>query len=440
MKNFWFNKKEMFNVIKNKVTKKDRNFINLLKNYKIIKGAMMKFKTLDDYDFKNKTVLLRVDINLPYDEKTKKIQLSERLIESAKTIKELCEKGAKVVVLAHQGRKGDNDFISLREHAEMLSQYIGKKVIFIDSIIDEKAKNAIKSLKSGQVILLENVRFLEDEDIEKTPEEHKNSSLVKALMPLADVFVNDAFSASHRSHASIVGFVDLPKIAGRLMEKELKSLEKTMNPEKPNIYILGGAKPDDCIKIMNYGLEKGIIDEVLACGVLGELFLMAQGFELGEKTEQFLKDKKFYELSEGLEKTFKKYNEKIFIPLDVAINKNGKRKEIDVVDLPTNEMILDIGSQTIKLFKERIKKAKTIVVKGPAGVYEEKGFEKGTKEILQAVANSKAFTLIGGGDTSVAMDTLGLDKNKYSYISLAGGALINYLSGKKMPGVEILKY
>ncbi|MFH8080316.1 MAG: phosphoglycerate kinase [Candidatus Aenigmatarchaeota archaeon] len=399
----------------------------------------MKFKTLDDFDFSNKTVILRVDINLPYDEATGKIEVSERLIEAAKTINELCEKKSKVVILAHQGRKGDSDFISLRQHAKLLKKYVKYPIKFVNSIVDEKAINSIKSLKPGQALLLENVRFLEDEDVEKAPEDHKNSTLVKTLMPLADVFVNDAFSASHRSHASIVGFTDLPKIAGRLMEKELKSLERALNPEKPNIYILGGAKPDDCIKIMNYGLENGIIDEVLACGVLGELFLIAQGFELGEKTEQFLKNKKFYELAEGLETTFKKYNEKIFIPIDVAINKDGKRKEVDIVDLPVDEMILDIGSQTIELFKERIKTAKTIVVKGTAGVYEEKGFEKGTKEILEAVANSKAFTLVGGGDTSVAMNVLGIDKSKYSYISLAGGALINYLSGKKMPGVEILK-
>jgi len=399
----------------------------------------MNFKTMDDYNFEGKTAILRVDINLHYDPEKKQLHVSDRLIEAAKTIKELCDKKAKVIILAHQGRKGDPDFISLRQHAELLSKYVGKKVEFVDSIIDEKAISKIKSLKYGDALLLENVRFLEDEDVEKSPEEHKNSSLVKALEPLADVFVNDAFSASHRSHSSIVGFVNLPKVAGRLMERELKSLEKITNPKRPNVYILGGAKPDDCIKIMNYGLEKGIIDKVLACGVLGELFLIAQGFELGEETESFLKKEKFYDFAEGLEETFKKYNDRIFVPLDVAIKNGGKRKEVDVVDLPADGMIKDIGKQTISMFKEIIKEAGTIVVKGPAGVYEEKGFEKGTKEILKAVASSNAFTLIGGGDTSTALDELKLDKAKYSYISLAGGALINYLSGKKLPGVEILK-
>jgi phosphoglycerate kinase len=400
-----------------------------------------KFLTLDDYDFTNKTVILRVDINLHYDKDTGKLEVSDRLMEAAKTIKELCEKKAKVVVLAHQGREGEPDFISLRQHAQLLSQYAGIKIDFVDSIIDEKAKNKIKSLKPGEAVLLENVRFLDDEELEKTPEEHANSSLVKALSPLADVFVNDAFSASHRSHSSIVGFSTLmPTVAGRLMEKELKSLNKVLNPERPNIYILGGAKPDDCIKIINHGLEKGIIDEVLACGVLGELFLLAQGFELGEKTEDFLKKEGFYNLVDGLEQTFKKYNDKIFIPLDVAIDLNGKRKEIDITDLPVNEMIKDIGSQTIKLFAERIRNAKTIVVKGPAGVYEEKEFEKGTRKILEEVAKAKAFTLIGGGDTSLAIEKLKLNKDKYSYISLAGGAMINYLSGKKLPGVEILMH
>jgi phosphoglycerate kinase len=399
----------------------------------------MKFLTIDDYDFSEKTVILRVDINLPYDEKTGKVQVSERLMEAAKTIKELCDKKAKVVILAHQGRKGDPDFISLRQHAELLTKYSGIKVDFVNSIIDDNAVKKIKSLKPGEALLLENVRFLQDEDIEKSPEEHAKSSLVKTLGPLADVFVNDAFSASHRSHASIVGFSTLmPVIAGRLMEKELKSLEMALNPERPNIYILGGAKPDDCIKIMNYGLEKNIIDEVLVCGVLGELFLIAQGFELGEKTENFLKEKGFYEMHEGLDKTLKKYNDKIFVPLDVAVKIRGKRKEIDVADLPAGEIIKDIGSQTINLFSDRIKKAKTIVIKGPAGVYEEDGFEKGTRKILEEAAKSKAFTLLGGGDTSVALEKLNIDKNNYSYISLAGGAMINYLSGKKMPGVQIL--
>lgn len=398
----------------------------------------MKFKTLDDFNFENKTVILRVDINLHYDEKAKKLEVSDRIIESAKTIKELCDKKAKVVILAHQGREGEPDFISLKEHAKLLSKYAKIKIKFVDDIVNEKAINAIKSLKAGEALLLENVRFLDDEEIEKTPEEHRNSSLVKTLTPLADVFVNDAFSASHRSHSSIVGFIDLPCVAGRLMEKELKSLEKVTNPKRPNLYVLGGAKPDDCIKIMEFGLEKGIIDEVLAGGVLGELFLVAQGFELGEKTENFLKEKKFLSLVDKLEFLFKKYNEKIFVPLDVAVNENGKRKEVDVVDLPNNEMIMDIGMQTIKLFEERIQKAKTIVMKGTMGVYEESGFEIGTKTILQAIINSKAFSLIGGGDTSEAIDRLNLKKSDFSYVSLAGGAFINYLAGKKLPGVEIL--
>lgn len=399
----------------------------------------MDFLTIDDFDFNKKTVLLRVDINLPYDEKTKKLEVSDRLIESAKTIKELSEKNAKVVVLAHQGRKGDSDFISLKEHAKLISKFIGKKVDFVDSVADEKAIKKIKSMKAGDIIVLDNVRFLDDEDVEKTPEEHKNSKIVQALSPLADVFVNDAFSASHRSHASIVGFSTImPVVAGRLMEKELVSLEKALKPRRPNVYVLGGAKPEDCIKIMNYGLDKNIIDGVLACGVLGELFLLAQGFELGKETENFLKEKKFLELVDELSNTFKKYNEKIIVPTDVAIKENGERKEISVDELPTDEMILDIGSQTIDDFKEMLKEARTIVVKGPAGVYEQKGFDVGTKKILEIVAKSKAFTLIGGGDTSVALEKIGIDKNRFSYISLAGGALINYLSGKKMPGVEIL--
>ncbi|MCS7123764.1 MAG: phosphoglycerate kinase [Candidatus Aenigmarchaeota archaeon] len=396
------------------------------------------FKTIDNIDVENKVVLVRVDINSPVDESGKVID-NERIREHSKTIRELSNRGAKVVILAHQGRKGDKDFISLEQHAILLSKYIGKEVKFVNDIIGEKAIENIKNLKKGEILLLDNVRYLDEETEEKTAEEHAKSKLVQTLAPLANIFVQDAFSASHRAHASIVGFSKvLPTFAGRVMENEIKACEKISNPERPLVYILGGAKIDDCIAIMKHMLEKGSLDFVLTTGLLAPLLLLAKGYDIGNATKEVLEKKKLIELVEDAKQLLEKYGKKIKLPLDVALEEDGKRVEIDVEKLPAKSAILDIGKKTIRSYKYYIKKAKTILVKGPAGVYEKKGFEKGTKAILKAIANLNAFKLIGGGDTGVAIEKLKIDASKFSYISIAGGALITYLSGKPMPGIEVL--
>lgn len=403
---------------------------------------MKDFLTLDDVEVKDKTVLVRVDINVPYDVSTRQIQDTDRIIEHAKTIKELSDKGAKVVVLAHQGRKGDADFIHLDQHAKLLELHIGKKVHFVADIIGDRAVEKIEELKSGEILLLDNVRFLDDEIEEKTPEQHAESQIVKKLSGLADVFVNDAFSASHRSHASIVGFTEtLPSYAGRVMEKELTSDEKVLNPEGMNVFVLGGAKPDDCLSIMEYLLTKNekSKDKFLTCGTVGEIFLAAIGHDLGIPTNEFFNRKDFSKLVPQASLLIEKYKEKIEIPVDVAEIDNGFRKEILVESLPSRSILLDIGTKTAQKYAEIIKTADSVVVKGPAGVYEQKGFEVGTKIILEAITNSKAFSLIGGGDTLLAIEKLGIAKVKFSFVSLGGGALITYLSGKPMPGVEALK-
>jgi phosphoglycerate kinase len=261
------------------------------------------------------------------------------------------------------------------------------------------------------------------------------------LAPLADFFVQDAFSASHRSHASIVGFSPvLPTIAGKVMEKELKSVERVLKISE-NVFILGGAKADDCFNIMEYFFRNKpeCIEKVLACGIVGEIFLAAKGYEIGTPTLKFLEERGLDKLIAQAKKLLEDYGKKIESPKDVAVEENGKRKEIGLEELPTQSLILDIGSKTIERYLEIIRNAKAIVVKGPAGVYEKPGFEIGTKEILKAVADSNVFTLIGGGDTGLAIEKLGIEKEKFSYISLGGGALITCLSGKLMPGIEALK-
>ncbi|MBD3155151.1 MAG: phosphoglycerate kinase [Candidatus Aenigmarchaeota archaeon] len=403
---------------------------------------MKNYRTIDDCDFKGKTTILRVDINSPVNKKGK-VEVSDRSIEAAKTIRELSNKKAKLVVLAHQGRKGRDDFLPLKQHAKILTKYSKKKVKFIDDIIGKKAVKAVKSLKNGEIILLNNVRFLPDETEDKTPKQHSKSQLVRVLSPLADVFVNDAFSAAHRSHASMAGFTTiLPSYIGRIMEKEIGSLEKIftrMKISKHDTFILGGAKPEDPLEIMEHMLKAGTLEMVLVTGIVGNLFLIADGNNLGQKTVDFLEEKGYLKFLPQTKKIWKKYKKKIMIPMDLAEDFHSKRKEILVEDLPSKYQLMDIGTKTISKYTKIIKKSKNIVMKGPAGVYEDDKFAIGTKIILKAVKNSKGKSLIGGGHTLSALKKFRISKKGYDHVSLAGGALITYLSGKKLPALEALK-
>lgn len=391
-------------------------------------------------EVRQRIVFLRVDINVPYDPQTDSISDNERLRAHAQTIKDLSDKGSKVVVLAHQGRKGEPDFIHLNQHADLLSKHSGKKVLYVNDVVGEKAIDAIQKLKEGGILLLDNVRFLEDEVIEKSKEEHANSIIVSALSTLSDLFVNDAFSVAHRSHASIMGFTArLPSVAGRVMESEIKSCEKALNPDRPNIFILGGAKPKDCVKILEHMLKEGVLDRALTCGLLGQLFLEANGIDLGYRSRGVLKKKGVFNLVPVLKGLQSKYGDQIELPLDVAEEVDGARVERGIEELPCQGSIMDIGSKTIDQYGEILKGAKTIVMKGPAGVYERNEFEIGTYALLEMIKKSKAYTLIGGGDTSSAVTRLGFKTEDFSYVSIAGGALITYLSGKDMPGIRALK-
>jgi phosphoglycerate kinase len=402
---------------------------------------MVKYLTLDDVKVKDKVVLLRVDFNSPVDPESKKIIDDARIrAHSETTIKELAEKGAKVVILAHQGRKGDPDFIPLKQHAEILSKVLGKPVKYVDDVFGEKAKDAIKNLKSGEILVLENVRTYAAETKEGTPEEHAKTELVKNLAPLANLFVNDAFAAAHRAHVSIIGFTAvLQSAAGRIMERELKSLSKVLeSPEKPCVFILGGAKADDSLEISKYVLNKRIADFVLTGGVVGHVFLAAKGFDLGKLNTDFLEKKELMGLVPGIKELIQKYPDKIKTPKDLAIEVNGKRKEISVDELPADYPIFDIGTKTAENYAKIISNAKSIVVSGPMGVFENSEFIFGTKRIFEEIANSKAFSLVGGGHTIAALQKLEL-ADKISYVSTAGGALIEFLMGKKLPGVVALE-
>jgi phosphoglycerate kinase len=402
---------------------------------------MAKYLTLDDVKVKDKTVLVRVDFNSPVDPETKKVLDDSRIrAHGESTIKELAEKGAKVVVLAHQGRKGDPDFIPLKQHAEILGKVLGKPVKYVGDVFGDKAKDAIKKLRSGEILVLENVRTFAGETKDGTPEDHAKTDLVKNLAPLADLFVLDAFAAAHRAQVSIIGFTAvLPSVAGRIMERELKSLSRVLEiPKKPSVFILGGAKADDSLEISKYVLDKGLADYVLMGGVAGQVFLAAKGVNLGKPNMEFLEKKELMTFASGIEELMQKYPDKVKTPKDVAAEASGKRVEMPVEKLPTDHSIMDVGTRTVEEYSGIIAKAETIVVSGPMGVYENKEFSFGTRKVFDAIANSGAFSLAGGGHTIAALQEFGLF-NRISHVSTAGGALIEFLMGKKLPGVVALE-
>ncbi len=382
------------------------------------------FRTLDSVEWKGKRLLVRIDVNSPVVEG--KVRMSRRIQEHGQTLKELSQAGARTVLLAHQGRPGDPDFTTLEQHARLLGQASGLPVKYVDDVIGPRARDAIGKLKAGEALLLENARTVPGETEAKSPEEHARGPLVQALAPLADLFVNDAFPTSHRSHASVVGFsAVLRAVAGRLMERELRSLERLKQPERPSLYILGGAKPADSFRVMKHVVKERVIDKVLTCGVVGNIFLWARAFQ-GSPYEALYDEARLLALWAE-------------IPQDVAIEKGGKRIEIPAMELRAEHRAWDVGEKTLARYKEEIERARTIVVSGPAGKYESPAFAHGTRKIFQAVADSSAYSVVGGGDSISAVESLGIPLDSFSYASLGGHALLDFLTGAKLPGVEILR-
>lgn len=401
---------------------------------------MPKFKTMDEFDFKGKTVLVRVDVNSPLDKETKEIIDDTRIRRHAETIRELSEKEAKTVVLAHQGRPGREDFTSLLRHSKRIGEILNKPINFTEDIFGEEAQNVIKSLKPGEILLLNNVRMWADEQAKKTPQEFAQTEFIQSLAPLVDIFINDAFAAAHRGHASMVGFTEvLPSAAGRLMERELKALNKVKEAEeKPCLYVLGGAKADDTANIAEYVLSTGKADYVLTGGVVANLCLHAVGVDLGTPNLELLEKENFTEISPKIKEISERYEGKLVIPSDVAVSMEGKRVEVSVSDLPTNDPIFDIGKTTSEFYAGLIAKAKIIFLNGPMGVFEREEFSAGTKKVFEAIAESDAYKVAGGGHTIGAIEKLGI-KEKFSYISTGGGVLMRFLMGKTLPAVAALE-
>lgn len=401
--------------------------------------SVKRFNTIDDFDVSGKTVLIRVDINSPVDPNSGIILDDTRMKLHAETIKELSMKGAKTVILAHQSRPGKNDFTTLEQHATVLSKAVGLDVKYVDALFSSKAREAILALESGQILLLENARFFSEESLKRPPKEQANSILVKKLTPLVDLFVNDAFAAAHRSQTSLVGFTrTVPSAAGRVMEKELTIMYNALeNVQKPCVFVLGGMKADDSIMVTENVLENGTADYVLVTGLVANIFLWAAGYDIKSKNKNFIEAKGYRNMVDKCEELIARFGDKIVYPHDVAVEVLGDRADVPVDNIP-DASIFDIGRNSLVKYSKLIRGAKTIFANGPAGVFEDPKFAIGTEDIINAIASSEGFSIIGGGHIAAATVSMGYG-DQMDHISSGGGASINLLAGKNLAAVDALE-
>lgn len=396
------------------------------------------FKTMDDVDFEGKTVIVRVDVNSPVDPQSGELLDDTRMQLHSATITELSDRGARVVLMAHQSRPGKSDFTSLKEHAVVLSNITGKDITFVDSIFSKYAQDIIKNMVNGEIILLENVRFYSEEMPKLTEDEQVNSLMVQSLSQLADYFVNDAFATAHRSQTSIIGFSKtLPSVAGRVMELELNTLYQILdNAQEPRVYVLGGIKADDSINVMANALRNNSADYILTTGLVANIFLEAKGVDIKEYNRNFIKERGYEDYIDIAKDLLADYDDKIILPEDLAILENDERVEYDIEEIP-DLPIYDIGSKTIASYIEKILIAKTLFANGPAGVFEKQGFSIGTESLLNSIADSEGFSIIGGGHLAAVASNMDLN-DEITHISSGGGASINLISGKELPAVKAL--
>lgn len=388
-------------------------------------------KTVRDIDVKGKRVLVRVDFNVPMDSE-KNITDDTRIKAALPTIQYLLDNNAKVILVSHLGRpKGKfNMEYSMKPVAKRLSELLGKQVIVADDVIGEDAKAKASALKDGEVLLLENVRF-------HAEEEKNDPDFSKELASLADVFVNDAFGTAHRAHASTTGVASyLPAVSGFLIEKELNFMGGALeNPERPFVAILGGAKVSDKIGVITNLLDK--VDSLLIGGGMAYTFIKAEGYEIGKS---LLEEDKL-ELAKDLIEKAKQKGVKLLLPVDTVVSaelKSGVPYEVvDIEKMPNDKIGVDIGPKTIEEFSKVIKDAKTVVWNGPMGVFEIREFAKGTEAIAKAMSECSGTTIIGGGDSAAAVEQLGY-ADKVSHISTGGGASLEFLEGKVLPGIAAL--
>lgn len=386
---------------------------------------------LSSQKIKNKRVLVRVDFNVTLDGRGKILD-DFRIKATLATIRYLIKNRAKVVLASHLSKsqlaldKKKNQKVSLRGIARYLSRLLGKKVIFVSDCRGEKVKKAVSSLKAGEVLLLENLRFCSEE-------EKNDAAFARDLAQLADFYVNDGFAVSHRAHASVVGITKyLPSFAGLLLEREIKNLNRLLkNPPRPLVVVIGGAKVSTKIKLIENFLERKA--DVLLGGVIANTVLCAKGLSLGKSLVE-------PEIIAELRK-LKLPDVRLHLPIDVLVSRgtrSAKAFSRAIGRVEDEDVIFDIGPETAELFGKIIKEAKMVVWNGPMGYFEKKEFSRGTAAIARVIALGSGFSIVGGGDTVIILNKLGL-LDRYSFVSTGGGAMLEYLAGKKLPGIEVLK-
>lgn len=396
-------------------------------------------RTIDSFDPDGKKVLLRVDLNSPVNRDSLDIESSVKVEAATVSIKELVSRGAAVAVLAHQGRPGDYDFISLAKHARIMERSMGGGLEFVGDVCGTDAERAIEGLQPGKALLLDNVRRLDYEQKKGSAEEHSKTELVSRLSPHFDYFVNDAFAAIHRPHCSMVGFTaTLPSAAGRLMEKELSHLSNLLdNPRRPAVYAFGGRKFADFMPVLGSVARNEKVDSILLSGYLAISFLMAQGTRVDEATAQNIREEStkgfFEEAGRLLEE-----NHKIKLPLDMGFEIDGKRKDAAIAEWPEKGKALDIGRKTIEEYTGIISSSGTVFISGPPGMYEKEDFSLGTRSVFEASTGTGIYSVIGGGHTSAAAKQLGYS-SRVSYMSTGGGALEALITGKKLDVLDALR-
>jgi len=400
----------------------------------------MSYRTLDDLS-DGQTVLARVDLNSPVSVGV--VEDNRRFSRHAKTVRELLDRDHAVALLAHQGRPGRDTFLPLNQHAEILAEHLDHHVEHVPGTYGRTALDAIQDLEGGEVILLENVRMTDDELPERPPEDHADSGFVQTLVSRFDAYVGDAYSTAHRKHASIVGFpLEMDAYAGRVMQTEFEanSAVATREFDGEVTMVAGGTKATDVIEVMT--ALKDRVDNFLLGGVVGELFLRAVGYDVGRDIdEDDLYESQWRANRDRINSLIESHPSDLVFPTDLAYaDGTGERAEVTVADVKNKDHdYLDIGTDTAEQFADIAANSEAVFVKGALGLFEDERFSLGTVRVLDALARGDCFSVVGGGDTSRAIEMYGMDEADFSHVSIAGGAYINALTGASLPGVDVLR-
>lgn len=381
-------------------------------------------------DLEGKDVLLRTDINLPVIDG--EVSADLRFQTYLKTLRELRDKGARTFVLAHQGRAGDSDFLSLQQHAELLGEHLGQDVGLVEDFFGDGLARAVEDAEDGDVHLIENIRMMSEDTLDRTPEEHSEAIYVQKMAPHLDVFINDAFSAAHRVHASTTGFMPLLDTrAGRVMHEEVEHLRRARDEVEEPVLVLGGEKTTDILQMLERMIERA--DHVLLGGIPGELALLTQGTDLGAKAD-WIRERGLDEGQDELGEFVRTYDDKITLPQDVRTGSGTA--PVDAV--PSGAMTWDIGERTAQRFGSTIRNAGSVIAKGPMGAFDE-GHEAGTRAVVGAIADCDGYTVLGGGHTSSVVEWFGFGVEEFSHVSIAGGAFVRFMSGERLGVLDALE-